>query len=98
MDECFPPVSFKGRMKLMKLSAKVVAPAVGSKWQRYHVAMKYLPRCLRMHLADRPDRVQNEAALPMPDDKKVCQKVFCSTTVHIWKMSCRCLDKVCDVC
>jgi hypothetical protein len=75
MDEFFPPVKFKGRMKLMKLSEKVVAPAVGSKWQRYHVAMKFLPRCLRMHLAGRPDRVQNEDALPMPDDKKVCQNV-----------------------
>ena len=45
---------------------------MGSKWQRYHVGMKYLPRCLRVHLGNRPDRVEDENALPMPDDKKVC--------------------------
>ena len=64
-------MKFKGRTKLMTLSAKVVAPAVASKWQQYHVGMKYLPRCLRVHLAKRPERIE-ENALPMPDDKKVC--------------------------
>lgn len=35
--------------------------------------MKYLPRCLRMHLAGRPTalRDQQDARLPVPDDHKV---------------------------
>ena len=65
-------MNFKGRVKLMKLSEKVVPPKVPSKWQKYHPGMKYLPRCLRVHLGNRPERIEDEAALPMPDDKKVC--------------------------
>lgn len=36
--------------------------------------MRFLPRCLRMHLAGRPARtaLQRDEALPNTDDKKVC--------------------------
>ena len=51
-----------------------------NKWATYISAMPFLPRCVRMHLAGRPARMQDrqDSSLPMPDDKKVS---------GIWPMS-----------
>jgi hypothetical protein len=58
-----------GTCKLMKL----VEVNSTNKWANYHPAMKYLPRALRMHLAGRPSRLQEQRdeMLPVLDDGKV---------------------------